>query len=42
MKASGVQSFMNARFFGKKKLAPKGKALVKDKMEKKLATSQND
>jgi hypothetical protein len=39
---SGVQSMINRAFWGKKSLAPKGKALAKVKVEKKLATAQED
>lgn len=39
---SGVQGMLNRRFWGKKSLKPRGKALAKAKLEKKLATNQND
>lgn len=38
---SAVQNFINKRFFGKKSLRPKGKALLKDKVEKKRAELAN-
>lgn len=38
----GVQDMINKKFFGKKSLKPKKKALKKDKIEDKLAQNQSD
>lgn len=41
MSKSGVQAMLNKAFWGKKSLKPKGKALLKDEIEKKRAVEAN-
>jgi len=41
-KSTGIQGFMNKKFFGKKSLKKKGKALKKAKFEKKEAEETED
>lgn len=42
MKSLALQNMVNAKFWGKKVLKPKGKALAKDKVEKARAVNQMD
>lgn len=40
--STGIQGMMNKKFWGKRSLKPKGKALKKAKIEKELATEEED